>query len=203
VDGVEHGIDFPMIPSISCLATIVLSLQDESHSPIEAPTIATLSIFSLQSPTLQIEIVCSSREQAGTPPKKVEPVTAILPAGASPETEILCGPVGSLLSKVIWVPLVVGPRVLGWKRIGSDTEAPTPTAIGKVRISGIKKSLEEDVMLFINRRHLPLLFTISGSSTNEPTHTSPKLPLLAIASANRAPAPRLRHRRCADRSDRC
>ena len=72
MDGVEHGIDFPMIPSTSCLATIELSLQDESHSPIEAPTIATLSIFSLQSPTLQIEIVRSSREQAGTLPKKVE-----------------------------------------------------------------------------------------------------------------------------------
>src|SRR5271165_6041053 len=74
---------------------------------------ATLETFSLQSPTLQIEIVRSSRQHARTPPKNVEPVTASLPAGALPETWIDRGPPGSLLSTVMRVPGGVGPRLVG------------------------------------------------------------------------------------------
>src|SRR5579863_7787776 len=73
----------------------------------------TLETCSLQSPTLQIEIVRSSRQHAGTPPKKVEPVTASLPAGALPETRIERGPAGSLLSTVICAPAGVGPSTVG------------------------------------------------------------------------------------------
>src|SRR5579864_4666951 len=69
----------------------------------------TLETCSRQSPALQIEIVRSSRQQARTPPKKVEPVTTNRPAGALPETAIERGPPGSLLFTVIKVPGGVGP----------------------------------------------------------------------------------------------
>jgi len=52
---------------------------------------ATLVTSRVQSPTLQMEIVRSAQEQALTPPKHAEPVTASLPEGALPLTEIVCG----------------------------------------------------------------------------------------------------------------
>src|SRR6516165_5973573 len=62
---------------------------------------ATLETWSLQSPTLQIAMVRSTRQQAGTAPKIVEPVTASFPAGAAPDTFTCFGPAGSLLLTVM------------------------------------------------------------------------------------------------------
>src|ERR1035441_3566475 len=56
---------------------------------------ATLVTYSLQSPTLQIEMVRSPAQHAFTPPMQVEPVTASFPEGTFPETATLLAPVGS------------------------------------------------------------------------------------------------------------
>src|ERR1700733_14192212 len=89
---------------------------------------ATLDTCSLQSPTLQIEIVRSTRQQAGTAPKIAEPVTASFPAGAVPDTCTCFGPAGSLLFTVM-VPENV-PIPAGWKRIGKAMEAPAAMISG-------------------------------------------------------------------------
>ena len=60
--------------------------------------------------------VRSAQQPALTPPKVVEPVTASLPAGASPETSTLSGLAGSSLVTVIVADF--GPKLAGWKRIG-------------------------------------------------------------------------------------
>src|SRR4030095_3014555 len=72
---------------------------------------ATLVTCSLQSPTLQIEIVRSAQQHAVTPPNDVEPVTVSLPEGAKPETATTRGPVGSSLVTVIVADL--GPKLVG------------------------------------------------------------------------------------------
>ena len=41
-----------------------------------------------------------------------------------------CGPPGSLLSTVRWAPGGVGPKTVGWNRIGKTTDVPAATAIG-------------------------------------------------------------------------
>jgi hypothetical protein len=71
---------------------------------------ATLLTWSLQSPTLQIEMVRSAQQHADTPPNEVDPVTASLPVGVSPETAILRGPDGSSLSISIVAALAPIPR---------------------------------------------------------------------------------------------
>ena len=90
---------------------------------------ATLETRSLQSPTLQMDIVRSSQQQALTPPKHVEPVTAIVPEGALPVTLIVFGPAGSLLAIVI-VAGGVAPKLVGSNRMGAGNEAPGPMATG-------------------------------------------------------------------------
>src|ERR1700677_5287061 len=83
---------------------------------------ATLDTCSWHSPTLQIAIVRSLRQQAFTPPKNAEPVTASCPAGALPETATALGPAGSSLVTVIVAE--AGPRAVGWKRIGTVIDPP-------------------------------------------------------------------------------
>src|ERR1700678_416295 len=89
---------------------------------------ATLDTCSLQSPTLQIEMVRSTRQQAGTAPKMVEPDTASFPAGATPDTCTCLGPAGSLLLTVI-VP-EKAPIPVGWNRIGTAMDAPAAMISG-------------------------------------------------------------------------
>src|ERR1700677_1211373 len=89
---------------------------------------ATLETCSLQSPTLQMAMVRSTRQQAGTAPKMVEPVTASLPAGAVPETWTRFGPDGSLLSTVMAAKNM--PVGVGWKRIGRAMDAPAAMISG-------------------------------------------------------------------------
>src|SRR5271170_6482089 len=89
-----------------------------------------------QSPTLQTESVRSAQQQALTPPKVVEPATASLPEGASPDTRTVCGEAGSLLATVI-TP-VTGPKPAGAKRIGKASESPVPINNGNDRTSGAR-----------------------------------------------------------------
>src|SRR5271167_1429596 len=87
-----------------------------------------LDTCSLQSPTLQIEMVRSALQQASTPPKNVEPVTASVPDGASPVTTMDPGLPGSLL--VMVKVEEAGPTLAGAKRIGSGTDSPGPIERG-------------------------------------------------------------------------
>jgi len=74
---------------------------------------ATLVTLSLQSPTLQIESVRSSVQQALTAPKKFDPVTASLPAGAFADTLTDSEP--ALLNTVITPPPPPAPLAeTGW-----------------------------------------------------------------------------------------
>jgi hypothetical protein len=83
---------------------------------------AKLVTFRLHSPTLQTDIVRSAQQQAVTPPKIVEPVTASFPEGTSPETAMVRGPAGSLLSTATVADL--DPELVGAKRIGADRKFP-------------------------------------------------------------------------------
>ena len=65
-------------------------------------------------------------------------------------------------------------------RIGSGSASPGPTVIGNDDTCGARKSAELDAIAVIDSAHLPLFVTISGSSANAPTHTSPKLPAFAM-----------------------
>src|ERR1700716_3038683 len=89
---------------------------------------ATLLTCSLQSPTLLTEIVRSAQQQAVTPPKEVEPLTASFPEGAFPDTAMVVGPAGSSLSTVIVAAFA--PRPVGWKRIGTSRASPAPITSG-------------------------------------------------------------------------
>src|ERR1700757_1108 len=89
---------------------------------------ATLATRSWQSPTLQMEMVRSTRQHAGTGPKMAEPVTASFPAGAVPETGTCFGPAGSLLFTVMVAENA--PILVGWKRIGIAMEAPAAMTSG-------------------------------------------------------------------------
>src|SRR5271170_4114282 len=88
----------------------------------------TLDTCSLQSPTLQIEMVRSALRQASTPPKNVEPVTASRPDGASPVTTMDAGLAGSLLMMVRVAE--AGPTLAGANRIGAGTDSPGPIDSG-------------------------------------------------------------------------
>src|ERR1700677_3306894 len=78
---------------------------------------STLNMCRLQSPTLQMEIMRSAVQQAFTPPKHVEPVTASLPGGAVPDRATTWGPAGSSLKTVIEPD--EEPSPVGAKRMGT------------------------------------------------------------------------------------
>src|SRR5580658_1689129 len=143
----------------------------------------TLDTCSWQSPTLQIEMVRSALQHAWTPPKNVEPVTASLPDGASPVTTIDAGLAGSLLVMVRVEEKE--PTPAGAKRIGTGTDEPGPIDSGYDRTCGTPNSAAELVMSVTDRTHDPLLFRISGSSTNDPVQAAPMFPLPAMARTSR------------------
>jgi hypothetical protein len=132
---------------------------------------------------LQIERVRSARQHAFTPPKHVEPVTAIFPEGTLPTTETLFTPVGSSLVTVIVADFV--PKLPGSKRMGASMDPPGAILIGYVHTFGTMNSPPEEAMLVTDRVHSPLLNTVSGLSRNDPTQTFPKLPVFAIIKFNR------------------
>src|SRR5262245_27334162 len=143
---------------------------------------ATLNTCSLQSPTLQIAIVRSPRQPSFTPPMHVEPVTTSFPEGTFPETAMLFGPVGSSLVTVI-VPDFV-PKLAGSKRIRTSTAVPGAIRIGYARTFGTTNSLAEDAMFETVNVHGPLFNNVRGLSRNDPMHTLPNLPALAIIKSN-------------------
>src|SRR5208282_6450889 len=133
---------------------------------------ATLFTCSAQSPTLQMLRVRSARQQAFTPPKQSDPVTASLPAGASPETCTVSGLPGALL--VIVIDAAAGPNAVGSKRIGISNESPAAMVRGYVNTSGSRNSPAETAILVMESVHLPLFANVNGSSTKDPRHTLPK-----------------------------
>src|ERR1035441_3855137 len=135
----------------------------------------TLVTCSGQSPTLQMESVRSARQQALTPPKQSDPLTASLPGGASPVSCTVWTPAGSLLLIVMVAEL--GPIFDGWKRMGSGNASPGPTVSGSESTSGTMKSVDDEEMPAMESVQLPLLLRITGRSTNDPTHTRPQSPL--------------------------
>src|SRR5947209_19007719 len=139
---------------------------------------ATLVTCSLQSPTLQIEIVRSPTQPSFTPPMHVEPVTASFPEGTFPETATLFVPVGSSLVTVI-VP-DFEPMLAGSKRIGTSTAVPGAIRIGYAKTFGTTNSLAEDAMFVTVIVHGLLFSNVSSLSANEPMQTSPKLPVLTM-----------------------
>src|SRR5580693_5659745 len=143
----------------------------------------TLFTCRAQSPTLQMVTVRSARQQAFTPPKHSDPVTASLPDGASPETRTARGLDGSLLVTVIVA--LVGPIAVGSKRIGTARESPAAMVRGYDSTSGTWNSPGPTAMLVTESVHLPLLFRINGSSAKDPRQTLPKRPLLARIRLNR------------------
>src|SRR5258708_7542102 len=89
---------------------------------------ATLMTCRSHSPMLQMESVRSAMQQAVTPPKQREPVMTSLPVGALPETAIVLGLEGSLLTMVIVADFA--PKLVGWKRMGMSTASPAPIVKG-------------------------------------------------------------------------
>src|SRR5208283_1260673 len=144
---------------------------------------ATLVTCRAHWPTLQMDIVRSAQQQAVTPPKFVEPVTASLPGGALPDKAIVCEPAGSSLVTVRIADLP--PKLAGSKRMGTGRKFPAPMLIGNDNTSGARNSPEDEVMPVTESVHFPLLLKISGSSAKEPTHTFPKFPLSAISRTRR------------------
>src|SRR5580692_10530146 len=90
----------------------------------------TLLTCSGHGPTLHKAIVRSAQEQAFTPPKQSEPVTASLPEGAYPVTSIVRRPAGSSLSTVIVADFE--PKLVGSKRSGISSEFPGEIVTGQV-----------------------------------------------------------------------
>jgi hypothetical protein len=95
------------------------------------------------------------RQQAGTAPKIVEPVTASFPAGAAPDTWTWFRPAGSLLRTVMAGNV---PTAVGWKRIGRAIESPAAMISGQALTLGGMKSAEEEVTPNTERLQGPLLF---------------------------------------------
>src|SRR4051794_1066232 len=121
-----------------------------------------------------MEMVRSARQQAFTPPKHREPVTTSLPDGAKPETANVRGPAGSSLVTVIVADL--GPKLVGWRRIGTCREPPASTLSGYDKMLGTRNSAEEEVMPVIVSVQCPLLLKDIISSTKDAMHAFPKLP---------------------------
>ena len=142
----------------------------------------TLDTCRQHSPTLHTETVRSAQVHAGTPPKHVEPVTAILPEGASPLTATRDGLAGSLLT--IEMVAAFAPNPVGWNRIGTGRQSPAPTTTGNDSVFGTRNSVESLVMCVIDSAHSPLLLMTTCSSANEFTQTSPKRPLFAISETS-------------------
>jgi hypothetical protein len=85
-------------------------------------------MWSLQSPVLQMVRVRSARQQALIPPKQSEPVMAMMPCGAKPETAMDCDETSaSLLTTVM---AVLGPKPVGWKRMGTWSDTPAAIVSG-------------------------------------------------------------------------
>ena len=114
---------------------------------------ATLVTCSVQSPTLQIEMVRSPRQQAFTPPNARRAGDGEL-AGRriAGNGDALRGPVGSSLVTVI-VP-DFAPKLVGWKRIGTCREPPASMVSGYDKTLGTRNSAEEEVMPVIGKRAL-------------------------------------------------
>jgi len=81
-----------------------------------------------------------------------------------------------------WCGAKTGRLKPDWQRYG----IPGPNGNGVGQYGGNQEVTGGgSEMLFTKRVHLPPLFTTRGSSTNEPTHTLPKLPLSAIPRTSR------------------
>ena len=101
------------------------------------------------------------------------------PDGTFPETEtFLLGVTGSSLTIVMLADFT--PRLEGLNLIVTMVEPPGLTINGNVTPGAINSPVEE-VMLLTERLHPPVLLIVSGRSLKVPMHTSPKLPVLAIA----------------------
>src|SRR4051794_19506311 len=143
-----------------------------------------LDISSGHVPELLIVSSSSTNEPRQTFPKLPELAIAVASSGAPavPDTSIIRGPVGSLLKIVMFADLK--PKLVGWNRIGTSSEAPGAMVSGYDKTLGRRKSPEEDVMSLMVTRLKPLLLRTSISSLNAPTHTFPKLPESAITVAS-------------------
>ena len=143
---------------------------------------ATFVTCRSQSPTLQTVMVRKARRQHFTPPKYADPVIAIFPEGAFPDTAIVFGPPGSSLVTVMFADF--GPKLAGWNRSGTSSDPPASTVNGYESTSGTTNSPDDEAMLVIVSVHRPLLLSVSGSSLKDPTQQLPKLPLFAIIRAS-------------------
>src|SRR5262249_39925965 len=132
----------------------------------------------LHFPTLHTEIVFSGCAPPHTWPKSVDPVTRTSPGGVLPETLTFLRP-GEASVVTEMVP-ECDPRVVGSNRMGSCSETPCATTVGKVRVEGVRKSPELDPMFDIVRSQVPLLLTVRLRSLKSPRQTSPKFPPEAI-----------------------
>ena len=138
--------------------------------------------WSAHSPTLQIEIVRSARQQALTPPKHSEPVTASLPAGASPLHLHLVRARGSFVVTVIVRRLGAELRRREADRHGQRVARCDQERVGE-RLRDDEVGATTRLMPDTVSGQWPLLFRISGSSANEPTQTLPKSPRSAMHEA--------------------
>src|SRR5580658_4947650 len=64
--------------------------------------------------------------------------------------------------------------------MGRGRESPGPMVMGKDSTSGTRNSGEEETTPLTESVHFPLLVTIKGLSTNEPTQMLPKFPVSAM-----------------------